>query len=910
MGARWTVVWLAAFAALSACRRRPPPAPPDAPLEVEVAGCAAVRGPRATDAACAVSGDVVKLLVRTSDPAGATVHDAAGAPVPVLSWAVRGEHTVLRVRPSPTAGALVVRARLAERVGAAEHGSGRIALTAFARPAWYVDAQSKRSKGELDAVMELVTPHLTSREPGESALAHGLAARVAMRRGALDDASRLFREALSLDERAGMISERADDAFALVFLLHQRARRFDEARAVLDGAVAWLGPYAEGRAREPLYRGQLAWEVGDARSALRELTRADEIATRIDADGVGRAARQVLAMVSCSVGARRACERGLERADDELGRLAEADPCERAEVLISLGFAQLLRAEAGSAIPRGARADERAREQLSRGCPDAYLAAISREHLAGWALVDGDVAAARAHLAASRAAAQEPRVSDVLMWLDLEGRVALLEKRHAEAARAFDRELDLADASGHAHERWRALVGRGRTEEARGARSRALAAYIEAEAALADELLGIPLGEGRGAVAADSDAARTAAVRLLRAGGDAAGALDVTRRAHARLLAGLALSSRVARLSPRERGGWEVAVAKYKSARAAIDADALDDWKRARVTVGGAREARQHALSEARAALDDAVGRLRAPISKLGPLPSGAVTLAYAALGGELIGFVSRSGHTRAFDVGRLAPGAAPERLAGRLLEPARAEIGSGDRVVVLGAEALGAIDLPALPFDGAPLAARVTMSFSIDLSQTLTSPPSTVALVVSDPTGDLAAARAEGRAASARLRDLGEVRVLEGRAATASAVRAALGHATFFHYAGHGRFEGREGVESALPLAGGTELSLTDLLSLPSAPRRALLSGCETGRDVDVDAERAVSLAQALLVSGAETVIAPSRTVDDDLARWMAEELYRDGVTSDPVLALHKAQRAALAEGKAGWDAYRAWTR
>jgi cellulose synthase operon protein C len=909
MGASRIVLLAALVAALPACRRRPAPPPPDASLEVQVAGCAAVRGTTPSEAACAVSGGVVKLLVRTSDPAGATVHDAAGAQVSVLSWVVRGEHTLLRVRPAQAAGELVVRARLAERVGASEHGTGRVKLVAHARPAWFVDAQAKRDIGELDAVTAIVAPHLADRDPGESALAHGLAARVAMRRGALEEASRHFREALSLDERAGMISERADDAFALVFLLHQRAHRFDEARAVLDGAAPWLAPYAEGRAREPLYRGQLAWEVGDTRTALRDLSRADEIATRIDADGVGRAARQVLAMVSCSIGARRACERGLERADEELARQQEANACERADVLISLGFAQLLRAEAGARIPREARADERAREQLARGCPDAYLAAISREHLAGWAVVDGDAGAARAHLAASREAAREPRVSDVLMWLDLEGRVALLERRYGEAARAFDRELELASASGHAHERWRALLGRGRVEEARGARSRALAAYVDAEAALGDALLGIPLGEGRGAIATDSDAARAGAVRLLRAAGDDSGALDVTRRAHARLLASLAQSSRVARLPERDRVAWEVAVAKYKVARAAIDADALDDWKRARVTVGGAREARQHAIAEARAALDDALGRLRAPTTVLRPLPRGA-TLAFATLGGGVIGFVSRAGRVRAFDVGPLSPGAPSAELARRLLEPARADLLSGDPLVVLGAEALGAVDLAALPFDGAPLVNRVAVSFSADLPPSQATRPSTVALVVADPTGDLAAARSEGRAAAARLRDLGEVRVLEGKSASASAVRAALGDASFFHYAGHGRFEGREGVESALPLAGGTELSLTDLLSLSRAPRGVLLSGCETGRDVDVEAAQAVSLAQALLVAGAETVIAPSRIVDDDLARWMAEQLYRDGITSDPVLALQRAQRAAVALGKPGWEAYRAWTR
>jgi riboflavin synthase len=52
------------------------------------------------------------------------------------------------------------------------------------------------------------------------------------------------------------------------------------------------------------------------------------------------------------------------------------------------------------------------------------------------------------------------------------------------------------------------------------------------------------------------------------------------------------------------------------------------------------------------------------------------------------------------------------------------------------------------------------------------------------------------------------------------------------FHYAGHGAFGGVDGVECRLSLAGG-ELGVVDILAARVAPRRVVLSACESGRTV-----------------------------------------------------------------------------
>ena len=178
--------------------------------------------------------------------------------------------------------------------------------------------------------------------------------------------------------------------------------------------------------------------------------------------------------------------------------------------------------------------------------------------------------------------------------------------------------------------------------------------------------------------------------------------------------------------------------------------------------------------------------------------------------------------------------------------------------------------------------------------------PPSTgplEALVVADPGGNLPGAREEARAVTAALRARGaSVLLLEGEAATHAAVVAALTNPAtrLFHFAGHGIYEGRDGWESALPLATGA-LAVADVLALARVPEQVVLSGCDTGRAGTSAASEGLGLGQAFVVAGARAVVAATRPIEDKKTLPFMRALYGDSRGPlDLSEALHHARRAA----------------
>ena len=206
----------------------------------------------------------------------------------------------------------------------------------------------------------------------------GSFARIALSRGRADDAFPLFREAIALHRGAERVSDAVDDSFALAFALHQRSRRYEEARAALDGIDADLAIYAEGRARAPYYRGTLAAETGDRRQAVALLREAERAARRLGMAKLERNARAALALELQELGRARASlpllaalERELDAASSE-GKGEAPSACERVEVANNRGWGALLANEAD--ISEGGAGTEDARGALERalaieGCP-------------------------------------------------------------------------------------------------------------------------------------------------------------------------------------------------------------------------------------------------------------------------------------------------------------------------------------------------------------------------------------------------------------------------------------------------------------------------------------------------------------------------------------------------------------
>jgi tetratricopeptide (TPR) repeat protein len=736
-----------ALAMSLACRKPSAVVAPPAALALEISGCAEVvraaesetsgvnsasdsstRGPvtpRKTNCVLAANREL-RVVVPAGEGAVDWLVDGTKLTVPTPTPVVDGARYTLRIPAEVSA--VMARRLLASGQVAAE---STVTFVPSAQPTWVERAQAERQQGNLDAAAALATAALSATATTERAAARGLLARIALRRGAVDLAVEHFRAALQLDEQSGMVSWRVDDAFALVFLLHQRAPRYAEARTVLQEVEPWLDGYADGRARAPLYRAQVAWESGNVRAAVRDLDLAVLQAERLGATAIARAARQVRSMVACSSGSIHACVGALRENDIELNRVADAPACERAELVISLGFAELEAAELDGVIPPNlGESDERGLALLNSSCPDPYMRVVAHEHLAMAAVLKHNPTLAESQFQLATQSTKQPRMVDAVTWLDIEGHIAELRGRPEVAAAAYDKASTLAHNAALRTQEVRALVGKGRALTRVGESKRlvhnantlALDAFVRAEAVLDEAVEMVPFGDGRASAAADGGESVRRAVPLMLAQGKTDAAIALLRHARGRMVRSLATYAAVDRLAGSVRASWDEAVANYHTARTAIDSDAEHDWERATVSLAAISAERRIKLQTLRSRMDDARALLnsasRADTSANTVAPTvdaGVLTLHFARLGAmrEIYGFVSvhRAGSytpiTRAYHVGAVAADANAAALGDALLAPAAAELRQATEIRIETDSALSALNVHAALLDGEPLAIR-----------------------------------------------------------------------------------------------------------------------------------------------------------------------------------------------------------
>lgn len=168
-------------------------------------------------------------------------------------------------------------------------------------------------------------------------------------------------------------------------------------------------------------------------------------------------------------------------------------------------------------------------------------------------------------------------------------------------------------------------------------------------------------------------------------------------------------------------------------------------------------------------------------------------------------------------------------------------------------------------------------------------------AVVVGDPRGDLAEARAEVLSVS---RAVGATAAV-GRDATRQAILGAR-RASVLHVATHARI-GLEGT--ALILADG-DLMANEVLERRPTARVVVLASCASA--VGRETSGADSLATAFLRAGSGAVVATLRTVPDAAAHQLVEAFYRHGGVADPVRGLAAAQlEVARAQPVLVWSAF-----
>ncbi|MBS2014258.1 MAG: CHAT domain-containing protein [Deltaproteobacteria bacterium] len=895
---------LGAFA-LAHCRRPSQGQPPEAfeaELEVGHSGCAAIvtNGEKVT---CELA---APPRLRIVVPEGAT------------EVTVLGDRGPIATERSDEAGA-ADRRRLAFEVpegttrvvvrAAVEGKKAGFALDVVRPPkiAWLEEARAARAKGKLADARAIAAPHA-----GEDPRAKSLLARITLAEGRAEEAFPLFREAITAHRKAGRISDAVDDSFALAFALHQRSHRYGEARAALDAIGDDLSRYPEGRAREPYYRGILASETGDARAALALLRESGERARLLGMAKLDRNARAALALELQAVG-RVAESLGIL---EELSRDPDVKGCERVEILNDMGWGALLRAEAAGAEPKDARAAFDAAS--GHECSDAFLASSTLANVARLELDEGHAPKAREHLAAARALVKEPRGTERLAWLELDARIALASGDAKSALAKTDEARALARRFALIEAEWSSLAIRAEALEALGRSGDAATAALEAEELVDRMMLLVPLGAGRGAFASGrSRSARTAIDVLVKLSrfGDAA---RVARRSRVRVLASVERALRIERLSSAERGKWEAAVRAYRDARTTLDDDAAKDWALPSDELAKATEGRRQREQSAREALEAAIHLLATAAPAL---EDGAHAVGPGDL--ELLLHPGRASWWAIAVDERTVTAAPVAGIAGDVavrvpaLDALAPRLRDKKRLRVLPYGSWREYPIASYVLAGRPLLEHVQIDYPLGLDDPRQSDPAGLAtapaVVIGDPRSDLPKAREEATLVARMIGSRRRTVTKLGDEATSKAVAELATGAGLLHYAGHGVYAGVEGFESALPLSGKGLLSIGDLLSLAPAPRKVVLAGCDAARSAG--AAEGLGLAQALVIAGADEVLAPTKPVSDAVVAKLAAYLY-DGDHSDALVrlergALSAAARVALVklakeDPQADWAAFR----
>jgi tetratricopeptide (TPR) repeat protein len=792
-----------------------------------------------------------------------------------------------------------------------------LSLTPAEVPAWEKQIKALDEQGKQEEILRLLEQLRKEPPPKEKGIVLRMLAFT--HSGDHQAYARYLEQGIKADRAEGCLSCEVDKVTWLAKYDVEHGH-FGEARQRLDQMALRLPAEAPAEARYHVayYRGLLGDAVGDYRSALEQLGKADDLATRLGMSTYRWDARQVKARILQDLG-----RSGEASAlfNELLADPSPSNPCDLGSLLTNLGWSRLRARDAGGAADDPMPTLQRALTEFeNNSCPsekrlNAHLnLAFAYQQENRWTDSRREIAAALR--------LGTPNLNDLLWWDDLEARAAIAEDHPQYALELYEELARKADLALSPDGRLRAALGLAKARLALGQRAAALDAFAEADRQIDEQIWWIPAQEGRDTFVAQRETITRLYLETLLEEGQTKRAFEVARRARSRLLRQLTIQDRLALLTVEERQNWEPALSRFQKLREDFDNRAANEW-----TVPGdqqpyAREEQAAQLVKAKDELDRVLASLGDPgEGALSPPSPGEVILAYHSLRKGWVGFAAtqRGVEVTYFDLYNVKL-LSPRDGAHRLLAPFHRAIGSAERVRVLPYGPLREVDFHSLPFDGEPLLARHVVVYSLDLPVRSSPAPSALpsgrqALVVADPVtdrGDLPEAREEGEVVAAAIGGWGSgwsCKRLDGRKAGAEAVRFELPGVSLFHFAGHGVFAGFSGWDSLLPLTGG-DLTLGDVLTLqPRAPAWVVLSACDGGRTSQEAPGEGIGLANAFLLAGSRAVIAANRPVADTAARGLMRELYRGWRPGEDLA--HQLRRAQLARNKQGsprsvWGAFR----
>ena len=302
------------------------------------------------------------------------------------------------------------------------------------------------------------------------------------------------------------------------------------------------------------------------------------------------------------------------------------------------------------------------------------------------------------------------------------------------------------------------------------------------------------------------------------------------------------------------------------------------------------------------------------------PPPTGTLVLAFhpAASGGWTV-FANLDGVIETARIDGIPTQYGPAELSARVLAPFTVLVEHADHVRVLPAGPWNAIDLHALPWGDAPLLAALPVSYAMDVAVPTTPAraDATISFVDADPLRTLAAHR--GPLLAARDRLAGRRRTTWSEPDGIDEVRGALAGSDAWVFFGHAAASQRSEqvpwqASIALVLPGEQRLGAFDVLTAAAgAPRHVALLGCGTGTVDPSLPMGSITLPQALLIRGAQGVVATGHDVAPGAAVAIAEQIVEALPEGPEPMDLAAALRIAQLELRerdpdADWATFRVW--
>jgi len=778
------------------------------------------------------------------------------------------------------------------------------------------DAKRLRANGQFAEARQLLQAALPTLDAEAGDRAHALLARIAIAEG--DDRAAVagLRASLERDYATGRLSDAAHDATALAYILCRNLRDYVAARAVLERAVRSTTQDPSARALLGHYLGVLAFETGDLGRALQHFRTAAQQLARLGLREHELVSRQEYAFALSVLGRQAEAVAAQELVVAESARENVCLQVDRQEAVTR--FALSARPRSGSDLVNTALRSVAETERLLAACPSPWRQRSHAINAALLALELGDLTRAQQRLAELPVAPLAGNLTLTTLEREARGRLLFATGQLDLALQAFEDALTFAKGAELRDVELSAWLGIARVNARLGRAERAIESYAAAEAVLDEQLDLVPLSEGQGGFQHARDAGTRELTELLVSLGRNEQALTVARHSRARILRALSRGLRLTQLDSQQRARWESAVTRYREQRAALENARVGAWRLPTDVMPKHNALLEARRAELRAALDEASALLQRGASSAAPAPlalaPGEVLLAYFAVDGGVRSFAVTTQSLHTVAIAQLSSGATAAQLSAILLEPFREELRSASRVRVIAHAPLAAIDVHALELDGSPLGLRVPVVYSLDVpTSELGRVASSAALVVADPTEDLPWAVPEARVVEQLLRDAyPEIDVYLKRNALRTRVVDRLSALDLFHFAGHARYAGIEGIDSSFLLSDG-EITVGDILSLSRAPRRVVLSACEGARSDGVGMTAGIGLAQAFVASGSQEVVATARPIHDELAKRFFPLFYaalRGDPRADGAQALrHAAAQLREDSSRDDWSAFRMLT-